>query len=57
MHVVPLLLGDDGLLHRDYQEQAETAVGCFHCNMGFNEGKEVKCPGFDLFAEEQMSPE
>jgi hypothetical protein len=57
MHVVPLILGNDGLLHRDYSQQAVTNVGCFECDMSFDEGKDVNCPGFDLFSEDQMSPE
>jgi hypothetical protein len=47
--VTPLLLTDyGGLIPRG---PSESSVGCFACNMGFDEGKDVNCPGQDLFEE------
>lgn len=32
-------------------KEAQTTIGCFACNMGLDEGKDVSCPGQDLFEE------
>jgi hypothetical protein len=47
--VTPMLLTEQGdLIPRG---ESRTQIGCFVCNMGFDEGKDVNCPGQDLFKE------
>jgi len=50
MTVTPLILVN-GSLFVDETREVETKVGCFTCNMGFEEGHDVNCPGQDLFSD------
>lgn len=51
IRITPLRL-KDGELYDDLNRPVDVKVGCFNCNMGFDEGKDVNCPGQDLFETE-----
>jgi hypothetical protein len=33
-------------------KESQVTIGCFRCNMGLDEGKDISCPEQDLFEEE-----
>lgn len=47
----PLEEGGPPMVVADPEFQSEETVGCVVCNMGLDEGKNIECPGQDLFAE------
>jgi hypothetical protein len=49
LKVTPLVLDHLGELVP--RGEPTIQVGCFTCNMGWDEGKDVACPGQDLFEE------
>lgn len=53
IQVTPLTAMEGGLLPGG---ETKTHVGCFACNMGYDEGKDVNCPGQDLFEEAPHDP-
>jgi hypothetical protein len=54
MKLVKTLKGEVLLI--DPEKVVQSSIGCWACNMGFDEGQDVNCPGQDLFDGEQISP-